>query len=545
MATRKTTDRTLATLAVVGSLVLVNILGVGIFTRLDLTRDRQFTLSGATQDTLRRLTDPVTVRAYFTEDAPPQEAAVRRYVQDLLEEYYIHGDGYFRYEFIDPAATESEEDKKKKKDVKRDIFGRAVREATAMERELMQQGIQARNVGINEGDKLEVKRVYSGLVIRYREESEVIPAVVQTAGLEYDLTTLVRKLTRAKTPKVGIVTSHGGSDVHDEVARLSGLLQQLYEVARIDLQTETTIADDVDAVVVVGPKEPFSEDAKKALDTFVQSGRSAAFFLDTVKPDMRRLQSEPANHGLDDLLGSYGVRVEKALALDTECAPIQVQTQQGFMRIAQPVRYPFLPVVKTLDEQHPVSRGIGQVVFPFTSPLEITLPEDSSVEAEVLARTSKNGWLVREPYDLDPLKRWTQGDVGEQASRNLLVTLSGPLKSPYGLVATTGDDNGESGEAVQVPSRVMVAGGASFVSDQFLTQSNQALVLNVIDWLVLDEALLAVRSRGLRAAPIDELSEATRASVKWGHVFGLPLLLVAFGIVRWRLREARRSKVTL
>ena len=51
------TERTILTLAVLGSLVLLNIIVYfNRSARLDFTRDGQFTLSEATADTLRKLT---------------------------------------------------------------------------------------------------------------------------------------------------------------------------------------------------------------------------------------------------------------------------------------------------------------------------------------------------------------------------------------------------------------------------------------------------------------------------------------------------------
>ncbi len=72
------------------------------------------------------------------------------------------------------------------------------------------------------------------------------------------------------------------------------------------------------------------------------------------------------------------------------------------------------------------------------------------------------------------------------------------------------------------------------------------LAANIADWLVLDPALLAVRNRGVAGTPLKaEISDGTRNAVKFGNALGIPVLLVGFGLVRWRMREARRSKVTV
>ena len=65
-------------------------------------------------------------------------------------------------------------------------------------------GIPAVQVQVNEDDKIEVKRAYMGIAVHYGDETEVVPMVPSTEGLEHDRTTLIRKLTRATSPKVAI-----------------------------------------------------------------------------------------------------------------------------------------------------------------------------------------------------------------------------------------------------------------------------------------------------------------------------------------------------
>ena len=115
----------------------------------------------------------------------------------------------------------------------------------------------------------------------------------------------------------------------------------------------------------------------------------------------------------------------------------------------------------------------------------------------------------------------------------MVAVVSGPLKSRFG-------------DAKSTSARVLVASGYMFVLDDFLSRGNEALVLNMVDWLAQDDGLLAVRTRGLNAAPLDDkLSDGSRAAAKYLNIVGLPLLLVGFGLVRWRMREGRRAKATL
>lgn len=547
MSKQKTLDLTVLVAAVLGSLIMLNIISVSFFNRLDLTEGKEFTLSQATVDMLKGLKDPVTVTAYFSKDMPPPFSTNARYVKDLLEEYYSYAGSNLRYQFIDPLSEETAEDKEKKKEMKRDIFGNQMREETGVEKELRLVGIPPVQVRVNEDDKIEVKRAYMGIAISFGDKKEAIPVVQNTGGLEYDLTTMIRKVTRDKAPKIGIVVGHESPDLSREMGSMYGLLGQLYDVTTVDLGQASTVPEDVDALLIVGPKTAFSEAEQRAIDGFIMSGRSVAFLLGPMAPDLQTLTPNPTSHGLGGLLASYGVKIEDGVVLDAECATMNVAQQRGFLRISQPVRYPFIPVPKGLDPDHPLTRGLAQVSFPFSAALDISIPEGSGTKAEALVTSSDKSWLQPPPYNLDPMQKWEQAQLGEAKVHNIVVTLSGPMKSHFAPSPESGMsvDSEAAGPTTVDKARILVSGSHLFVLDQFMSKGNEALVLNLVDWLVLDEALLAVRSRGLQAAPLDEVEDSNRQLIKWGNVIGLPFAFVAFGLVRWRMREGRRTNASL
>ncbi|RMG14080.1 MAG: ABC transporter permease [Deltaproteobacteria bacterium] len=536
-------DRLLYVAAVLGSLVLLNALARAHFGRVDLTEDHRYTLSEATRNTLESLPDPVTVRAYFSADLPAPYSATARYVRDLLEEYHTASGGKVRFEFIDPVAKETEEDKETKKEVKRDIFGRPVREMTSVERELESLGIPPVQVQVSEEDEIQVKRAYMGIAVLYGDKSESIPVVQDTDGLEYELTRIIRKLTREKPPKVLVAKGFGVEDPQQAYGQLWQLLSADYTVEAVDLGAEEPkLPDDADALLVIGPKEPLSEKAKRAINTFVMQGRPVAFFAGPIEPDLQRLRATPLQHGLSDLLSSWGVKIEEGLVVDPECATIAVTQQRGFMRIQQPVPYPFIPTPKQLDPNHPITQGLGGVNFPFVSPLSVT-PMDG-VEATVLAASSPQSWVVKPPYDINPLQRWTQDKVTEQGAHPLAVALTGKLPNAFAVSSPEGGEASDAGPEAAENGRVVVVGTHLLLADEFMGAPNAALVMNLMDWMLEDEALLAVRTRGLRARPL-EIEGGARSALKWGDAVGLPAVFVLFGLVRWRMREARRKRVTL
>jgi ABC-type uncharacterized transport system involved in gliding motility auxiliary subunit len=201
------------------------------------------------------------------------------------------------------------------------------------------------------------------------------------------------------------------------------------------------------------------------------------------------------------------------------------------MTIQMPLKFPFLPMPKTLEGTSAMTKGIGDVTLPFVVPL---YPKSKleDVEVQALAKSSPKSWLEEPTQEnLNPRRDWGQADVGFTGPYTLIANARGQLPS-----------FANAAKKSEAEARVIVAGSSTLLNDQVMGPQNAALVLNMIDWLSLDAKLLEMRTRGLTdAAFAPDLSDAARNSIKWGNVVGSPLLLVLFGVARWRLREAHRK----
>jgi len=544
------TERIIFVAAVIGSLVLVNLVGLRVFGRLDVTHDRAFTLSQATKDTMAQLEEPLTITAYFTNNLPAPYSSNARYVRDLLEEYRAASKGKVAFEFIDPAEQESDTEKASKREVKQDIFGRRFREPTAIEKELTEQGIQPVEIRVIQDDQQQTKRAWMGLVLKYNERKEVIPVVKGIDELEYDLTSLIRKMTRVKQPVIGVLQGHGEPELGEKLRFLQTALAQTYEVRPVELKGAERFDAALDAILVIGPKTALPAAEVKALDQFLMQGKAVALFLDRAQVDLQKFAgATQVNHGLDDWLKVNGVTLGPSLIADVSSASINISEQRGYMVVQMPVPYPFLAVVKQLEGGSAITKGLSEVLFAFTT--EVSVAAVPGVTSTVLARSSNKSWVEKaQPPNVDPRRDWRGESPTFDGPHPLLVQLSGTLKSQFAAEATQSAAPGAAPVLAESKSeaRLVVAGTSGLVNDEYLNQSrtNQALVLNIADWLVLDPAMLAMRSRGMQLATLKpDVSDGTRNLVKFGNALGLPLLLAVFGLVRWRLREARRSAVQL
>jgi gliding-associated putative ABC transporter substrate-binding component GldG len=515
------------------SLVLLNVIALQFPKRFDLTRDKQYTLAAATKETLDKLEAPVKVTAYFSKDLPPPFSQHARYTMDLLEEFHAASHGQLSFELVDPQEQETEEDKEKKREIKRDIFGRAVREKTSVEQELEGLGIQPVEVREFKEDQAQTRRAYMGIAVRYGEEKEAIPVVQDTSTLEYDLTSMIRRLVRTKLPVIGVVQGHGEPSLHEGLQKLDTLLKQNYELRAVNLSSP--IGDDIDALLIVGPQQGFTPDEKNTIDAYLMKGKAAGFFLDRFQVDLKTFQPTPNEQNLDDLVGAYGVELGSQLVGDVDCASLNVQERRGFMIITMPLKYPFIPQPRALEGSSPLTKGLGDVTLPFVAPL---YPKSGmeGVEVQVLAKSSSKSWLEDgDAENLNPRRDWANASIGFTGPYNLVATARGALPS------FADGSKKSAGEA-----RVIVVGTSMFLNEQIFTQQNAALIFNMIDWLSLDAKLLEMRTRSFNDAPFKpELSDGARNAAKVVNTAGVPALLVIFGLIRWRLREARRRQLAV
>jgi len=172
-------------LFIAGILIILNVLAKKLFLRLDLTTDKRYSLSGATKDILKDLSEPVTITAYFSENLPPDIARTREEFKNTLEEYHNISRGNVVYEFINPNKDE------------------------ASERTAQQNGVSPVMINVRERDQVKQQRAYLGAVLKSGEQTDIIPYVQPGVAMEFALSSSIKKLSATEKPVVGFLQGHG------------------------------------------------------------------------------------------------------------------------------------------------------------------------------------------------------------------------------------------------------------------------------------------------------------------------------------------------
>lgn len=278
--------------------VALNIAADSLLTteRLDLTQTGVFTLASGTKHIIKNLREPITLRFFYTKKIGASYAQINAYakrVRDLLEEYAARSHGKIRIEEVDPEPFTPAED-----------------EATA-------DGLSG--APTDSGDN-----VYFGLVgTNTIDGKEIIPFFSddREAYLEYDITSLIYRLSTPKKPVVGIIstlpldTGAGGVQAALEGQARPFMaydeLSQTYATKMLD-QNFASIPSDVDVLMIVNPG-PMTPAQVYAIDQFVLRGGHALVFVDPWSELATASQSEtgqnsaPAWSDLPSLFRAWGV----------------------------------------------------------------------------------------------------------------------------------------------------------------------------------------------------------------------------------------------
>lgn len=150
-------------------LVLANLVGHNAFFRMDFTGSKSYSLSKASKQLVKNVSEPVTVRVFFDENLPSPYNTYAQYVKDLLEEYEGAANKNFSLIFMDM-------DKEENRSLAYD-FGLG---------QVQIQEIKNNEVGF--------KQVYMGLVISYGDSVELLDGITSIDGLEYKVTSALSRM---------------------------------------------------------------------------------------------------------------------------------------------------------------------------------------------------------------------------------------------------------------------------------------------------------------------------------------------------------------
>ncbi|HLX13159.1 MAG TPA: Gldg family protein [Bacteroidota bacterium] len=513
------------TILILGILIFVNLLSIKLFTRIDLTGNKMYTLAPASKNLVKSLDDKFLVKAYFTADLPSPYNNNRRYLQDELDEYRAYSGGNFQYEFIDPGTKED------------------------LKTEAQRYGVPPVQVQVLKEDKLQVQEAYMGLVFLYGDKQEKLPVIQNLDNLEYEISSTMKKMTAKDLKKVGFLQGHDEPKL-DALGQLKEGLDKQYEVTTVDMTGGKAIPSDIAVLAIVAPDKPFKSWEKYLIDQYIMRGGHVAFLLNKVKMSLQSQQGSAEDINLDDMLESYGVRENTDLVRDERCAMVSVRQQMGMFVMQNQIPFYYLPMASDFSKTSPIVKDLGSVIFYFVSSLDTSFAKPKGLQVNTLITTSKKSGRLENVFYINPTAPATE-DMFKESYIPLAVTVEGSFPSAFtnksveldSSVAMAIDTTKKMTTGMK--SKIVIVGDGDFLQDQYSggNKDNIIFASNLIDYLADDIGLAAIRSRDTAPRPLEEVTEGTRNWVKMADLGGPPVLIMLFGIFRWRWRSAARKRL--
>ncbi len=353
-------------------------------------------------------------------------------------------------------------------------------------------------------------------------------------------------------------------------------LSQEYEVRTVDLSTGKVPAD-VDVLVVVAPRN-LSDKERFAVDQYLMRGGSvivaAGNYGITIDQFSGGLALEPLENGLNELLATYGITVEKRLVLDpqNEQFPVQTVRRVGNFQVQEIIamNYPFFVNIRPdgMAKDSPIVSNLPEVTLNWVSPITVDEAKNAGRQVTVLLRSSPQSWTqtdtnIQPDFSTYPEQGFPIGS--ERKSYPLAVSVQGTFESffkdkpsPFGEEALEGKEEAQSPpptlEASPETARLIVIGSAEFVDDIVFDISSSLvrdrylnslkLVQNAVAWSTEDLDLLDIRARGTYARVLKPLSEEERSFWEGANYVAALLAVVAIGVV-WNTRRKNEQPMEL
>lgn len=560
-------------------IITINIISNFVYFRLDLTKEKRYTLSKPTKKLLKELDDIVYFKVYLEGDFPSGFKRLSNETKEMLNQFKAYSDNV-KFEFIDPTAYEG------------------VKQTEAVYRQLVESGLNPTSLQVKEKTGMSRKLIFPGAIATYRSKETPVQLLVNQAGrspeyalnasveaLEFNLATAIRKLTGEKKFEVAFIHGHGELP-EMQVEGAKNATSEFYNITHVELNGQLSVltkrqpyGEDsskyfmkniYDAIIIAKPTTMFdkNERDKFIIDQYIMKGGKVLWLVDGVSASMDSLQEKPETIGLsnninlDDMLFNYGARINHNLVTDLESLPIPVVVDQsGTQKFIPWIFMPLLVPTST----HPIVRNLNAIKTEFISTIDtVDVP---GIRKTVLLTTGQYSKKLNSPViiKLDYLYNAPQKELYNQPFQPVAVLLEGEFSSLFhGRLPEEVEMAPEIGFTERSePNKMIIVADGDIIKNQIQYSvagvptslplgydrytgqqfGNREFIQNALDYLCDESGLLELRSRKVELRMLD--AQKIKEKTKWQIInIGIPLaFIILFGIFYNFYRKKRYSVV--
>ncbi|SRR5579871_314452 len=545
-------------------IIAVNYIASQFHYRIDLTKEKRYTLSQPTKRLLNNLDDNINVDVFLKGDLKSGIKKLAKSTEELLQEFKEYGNGKVHFRFFDPLT---ELDDSAKKELVDSLNRMGIQPSTQVAQS-------------KKGEEQNERIVLPGAIVKYKDRIfpvNLLKGVSNTdennlynnaeALLEYKFANAIDKITQKRVPAIAYVLGNG-EPLDLTVYNLVEGMRNNYHFGIIKLDSIQTIPSELSAILIVKPTRKFTDTEKLKLDQYAMHGGNIIYMIDNLYAEMDslRLDKETLAYdrglNLEDLFFKYGVRVNQDLVEDMQCASINfVIGNPGGKPQMQLLPWPYFPLL-TGSLTHPISKNLDPVYAKFSNSIDTV--KANGIQKTVLLQTSNNGRTISTPaiISFESVKVANDPKIFNQPNIPVAVLLEGKFHSLYAnrissaMIDTLANIYKQPFLAsAEKPAKIIVCASAGIVmndntqrgptpmgynKDVDFTFANQDFIQNCFDYLTGSSGILEARSKDFTLRLLDPKKVEDNRSM-WQFInIVLPLLLVIiFGFIYQALRKRK------
>ncbi len=544
-------------------ILAVNIVSEYVYTRIDLTEEKRYTLTPETVRMLRGMKDNVYIEVLLDGKFPAGFKRLQEAIKDKLDQFR-NETPFIQYAFKDPLDVKSVDEKNDRI------------------KTMAEQGIKPVNLKVFDDDEQSERIIYPYAVVKFG--SHTIPVNLlenNIAGfsdeevlnqsinlLEYKLADAINKIFRSEKPTIMITRGHGETKPI-EMQDFLNTLNPYYDIRFMDLDSMYKVPEEIKLLIMPNPTEPYNEKAKFVLDQYIMRGGNTMFLVNKVKVDMDSLRRKTNdfvpienNVNLDDLFFKYGFRIQPNLILDLECSPIPLAVGKlGTGSQMEMFPWYYAPLLKG-GSSNPIVKNIDRVnvYFPNTIDTIRTKTPIKKTDLLVSSQYSRVQFIpVRINFEI--LRYKPDPSQFNKSALPAAVLLEGPFTSLY--ENRVSDEMKKTLQEIKAdfvpegkPAKIIAVSYGKLLNNLYKPGSteympigyntfdkqlygNRDFVMNAIEYMLDDKGILNARAKEVKLRLLDKVQIKEHKGYWQFLNLGLPLILLGTtaGLFIWYRRR--------
>ncbi|QEC68226.1 gliding motility-associated ABC transporter substrate-binding protein GldG [Panacibacter ginsenosidivorans] len=550
--------------------------------RIDLTAEKRFSLTQPTKELLHNLDSTIDIQVFLTGDLPADYKKLSIATQDLLNEFRDLSNNRIQVHYENPGEGLDDTSKAYLYDSLSSlgvVFDQTQDVSSANDKATKQLIIPSALVTYGNRKPFAIdlrssRKVYKNfnVVNDIPQEDKEATLNAAEALLEFKFANAVDKLTRKYVPVV-VYTIGNGEPLPLRDPRVNDIgksLENEYRLGIFDLKQGYPDPQQIDALLIVKPTQPFTDEDKLKIDQYVMHGGKVVWCIDKLYAELDSLMRSQSdfvafdrNLNVDDILFKYGVRINGDLLQDLNCAKIPIVVGQNPDGSPQMQRFPwpYYPFVSTTNN-NPISKNLDRVLPIFPSSIDtVSAP---GIQKTILLASDTNSRRLSSPaiVSLNSIKDDAEFQSFNKSYIPVAVLLEGNFTSLYANRLTKDIQDSVTralgkpfARASEKPTKQIVMSDADIVTNT-VSQStgplsmgeipfenyrfaNREFFLNCIDYLVSNNGIFQARNKDFTLRLLDKKKTEDQRSM-WQLInIAVPIVVILlFGaLYQWRRKQ--------